>query len=158
MTLTLQLQLNGQPAEAQIDSRLLLTEALRDHFSLMGTRIGCLNGDCGACTVRLNGKLTKSCLVLAQTAQGGEVTTIEGMRLEGLKQAFIADNAFQCGFCTTGMLLAADHLLRSNGDPSENEIRQSIAGNLCRCTGYDDIVAAIRTAARRAKRRAQGDR
>ena len=127
-------------------------EFVRDELALKGTRMGCLTGDCGACTVFLDGAVVKACLALAGSADGSEVVTIEGAAKPSasrrtLQHHFVAQNGFQCGFCTTGMLLTAVELLRDNGNPRDEEIRPAISGNLCRCTGYDDIVAAIRAAA-----------
>jgi len=117
-------------------------------MDLKGTRIGCLTGDCGACTVKLNGNIVKSCLVLALSADGSELVTIEGAGdLTEIQNAFVAENGFQCGYCSTGMVMTADELLRSNPNASEADIRRAISGNLCRCTGYDDIVRAIAHAA-----------
>jgi carbon-monoxide dehydrogenase small subunit len=135
---------NGKPKCVTVDSRLLLVEMVRDALQLKGTRIGCLTGDCGACTLLLDGEVVKSCLILAIAAEWREIVTIEGASLDQLQNAFIAHNAFQCGYCTSGMLFAAADLLRANPHPTVEDIRIAISGNLCRCTGYDDIVAAIR--------------
>ena len=143
----LRCRLNGEGYERQIDSRLLLLDLVRNVADLKGTRMGCLTGDCGACTVLLDGKVVKSCLVLALSAEGREVVTIEGADgLSAIQDAFVAENGFQCGYCTTGMVLTAAELLRANPHPSDAEIRHALIGNLCRCTGYDSIVAAIRRA------------
>jgi carbon-monoxide dehydrogenase small subunit len=142
---------NGRPHATAIDPRSLLIETIRD-LGATGARIGCLTGDCGACTVLLDERLTKSCLVLAVSAAGGSVTTIEGERSSTaacLQEAFIANKAFQCGYCTSGMIMTAIDLLRKNPEPDEAEIRHAISGNLCRCTGYDDIVGAIADAAKK---------
>jgi len=144
----MQLVVNGEITRVSIDPRLLLVQLVRDHLGLKGTRIGCLTGDCGACTLLLDGQVIKSCLTLAVSANDREVVTIEGSSLEKLQRAFVAENGFQCGYCTSGMLLIAADLLQSSPLPSDEEIRAAISGNLCRCTGYDDIVAAIRRAAR----------
>ncbi|AXF12710.1 4-hydroxybenzoyl-CoA reductase subunit gamma (plasmid) [Paraburkholderia graminis] len=143
-----QLTLNGQPHRALADSRLLLVELIRDTLDSKGTRVGCLTGDCGACTVLLDGEVRKSCLILAASIVGNDVRTIEGCDgIEKLQEAFIAENSFQCGFCTSGMLIAAADLLKRNPSPSHDEIRHAISGNLCRCTGYESIVNAIWRAA-----------
>ena len=140
-------RLNGEGYERQIDPRLLLLDLVRNVADLKGTRMGCLTGDCGACTVLLDGNVVKSCLVLALSAEGREVVTIEGADgLSAIQDAFVAENGFQCGYCTTGMVLTAAELLRANPHPSDAEIRHALIGNLCRCTGYDSIVAAIRRA------------
>lgn len=146
-TVHLRCRVNGQDLDREVDPRLLLLDAVRNVADLKGTRMGCLTGDCGACTVLLDGKVVKSCLVLALSAEGREVTTIEGSEdLAALQDAFIAENGFQCGYCTTGMVLTAAELLRANPRPSDAEIRHALIGNLCRCTGYDAIVAAVRRA------------
>jgi aerobic-type carbon monoxide dehydrogenase small subunit (CoxS/CutS family) len=147
----LTLTLNGEPRTAQIDPRTLLVEALRDAFGVTGPKVGCGTGDCGTCTVRADGAIVKSCLTLAAAADGAVITTIEGLAgadgLTDLQQAFWDDYAFQCGFCLSGMLFAAQDLLERNPAPTDDEIRAAISGNLCRCTGYENIVAAIRRAA-----------
>ena len=147
----LELTLNGEQRTAEVDPRSLLVEAIRDGFGLTGTHIGCLTGDCGACTVELNGKIVKSCLELAAGAQGADVVTIEGLAENGqltpLQQAFWDEYGFQCGYCLPGMLFAARDLLAHNPAPDEHEIRTAINGNLCRCTGYHRIVKAIEAAA-----------
>jgi len=147
---TVHLTLNGEPRTADVDPRLLLVEAIRDVFGATGPKLGCGTGDCGACTVRRNGSVIKSCLELAVANDGADIVTIEGLAVGGtlsaLQQAFWDAYAFQCGFCLSGMLFAADDLLANNPAPSEAEIRGAIAGNLCRCTGYENIVVAIRAA------------
>ena len=141
-------RLNGEDFKRDIDPRLLLLDVVRDVAGLKGARMGCLTGDCGACMVLLDGKAVKSCLVLAQSAEDREVVTIEGADgLSTIQDAFVAENGFQCGYCTTGMVLTAAELLRSNPHPNDDEIRHALIGNLCRCTGYEPIVAAIRRAA-----------
>lgn len=140
--------INDVAFDHEIDPRLLLVEMIRDVAGLKGTRIGCLTGDCGACTIRIDGDVVKSCLVLALSAEGRAITTIEGAAgLAEIQRAFVVENGFQCGFCTTGMVLTAAELLRDNPQPSDVEIRRAISGNLCRCTGYDSVVAAVRCAA-----------
>jgi aerobic-type carbon monoxide dehydrogenase small subunit (CoxS/CutS family) len=148
----LSLTLNGEPCTAAIDPRMLLVEALRDAFGAHGPKTGCLTGDCGACTVRMDGAIVKSCLKLAVAAGGAEIRTLEGLAGEGgltpLQQAFWDEHAFQCGYCLSGMLFAAEDLLERIPSPADAEIRDAIGGNLCRCTGYDTIVAAVRSVAR----------
>ena len=147
----LTLTINGSPRTAQVESRTLLVHLLRDELNLTGTHVGCDTSQCGACTVLLDGHAVKSCTVLAVQAEGHEITTIEGLGANGglhpLQQAFWDKHGLQCGFCTPGMIMTAVDLLSSNPDPSEAEIRHAIDGNLCRCTGYQNIVAAIQSAA-----------
>jgi aerobic-type carbon monoxide dehydrogenase small subunit (CoxS/CutS family) len=147
----MELRLNGEQRSADVDPRMLLVEALRDAFGARGPKIGCLTGDCGACTVRLDGTIVKSCLKLAVAADGAEVQTLEGLADDGglgaLQQAFWDAHAFQCGYCLSGMLFAAGDLLERVASPSDEEIREAISGNLCRCPGYDPIVEAIRSVA-----------
>lgn len=145
----LRVTLNGSLRQAVVDSRSLLVEFIRE-LGATGTRIGCLTGDCGACTIIVDGRPVKSCLVLAVSAGGSCITTIEGCDdhiAASLKEGFIAEKGFQCGYCTSGMIMVALDFLASNSNPTETEIRQAISGNLCRCTGYDDIVNAIASAA-----------
>ncbi len=143
--------INGTEQEFLCAPRQTLLEVLRDVLGLTGTKEGCSNGNCGACTVLLDGRAVDSCLVLAVEAEGSQVDTIEGMaipdRLHPLQQAFLEGAALQCGICTPGFLMSAKALLDRNGDPSEEEIRFALAGNLCRCTGYDKIVRAVQSAA-----------
>jgi carbon-monoxide dehydrogenase small subunit len=145
------LTINGERREVEADPRLLLVDLVRDVLGLKGTHVGCLTGDCGACTMRVDGEIVKSCLELAASADGASVRTIEGLGSEGtlspLQQAFWDEYGFQCGYCLPGMLFAAEDLLRHNPEPSEHEIRHAIDGNLCRCTGYHGIVRAIQAAA-----------
>jgi carbon-monoxide dehydrogenase small subunit len=135
-----------------VEPRLLLVHALRDHLGLTGTHVGCDTSNCGACTVHLSGRAVKSCTVLAVQADGEEVTTIEGMAREGslhpLQEAFWNDHALQCGYCTPGMIMAAAALLQENPNPSEEDVRHALEGNLCRCTGYHNIVRAVLDAAK----------
>jgi len=146
------LTVNGTPYEVAIEPRQSLLQLLREELHLTGTKEGCSEGECGACTVLLDGKTVDSCLIFGLEAQGREVTTIEGLahgdQLHPVQKAFAEYGAVQCGFCTPGMILSAKALLDSNPHPTEAEIRQSIAGNLCRCTGYVKIVEAIQAAAR----------
>lgn len=139
--------LNSQKVSAQVESDMRLVDFLRDEMGLTGTKIGCGEGDCGACTVIIDGQTTNSCMVLAPQIDGKKVTTIEGLgsyeHLHSLQEAFIEEGAVQCGFCTPGMLLSAKALLDENPNPKRDEIIRSISGNLCRCTGYTKIVNAI---------------
>jgi carbon-monoxide dehydrogenase small subunit len=147
----LALTVNGAPRAIEVEPRTLLVHALRDGFGLTGTKIGCDTSRCGACTVLLDGRAVKSCTVLALQAGGSEVTTIEGLAEPGglhpLQAAFRDHHGLQCGFCTPGMILTAADLLSRIPDPSEDEIRRALHGNLCRCTGYQPIVEAVRAAA-----------
>jgi carbon-monoxide dehydrogenase small subunit len=139
--------INGEIYEDDIDVRRTLLEVLRENFGLTGTKKGCNEGECGTCTVLLDGKPVASCLVLAVEVQGKRIETVEGLarggELHPLQQAFLDHGAFQCGFCTPGVLMAAKGLLDENPNPSEAEVRRAIAGNLCRCTGYNKYVEAI---------------
>jgi len=141
---------NGEVREADVEPRLLLVHLLRDVFGLTGTHIGCDTSNCGACTVLVDGRSAKSCTMLAVSADGSDVKTIEGMaegaKLHPLQQAFWDQHGLQCGFCTPGMIMQASWLLGQSADPTEDEIREGIAGNLCRCTGYVNIVKAIQQA------------
>jgi len=147
---------NGQPRQAEVEPRLLLVHFLRDTLGLTGTHVGCDTSNCGACTCLLDGESVKSCTVLAVQADGAEVTTIEGIaastELHPLQEGFWAEHGLQCGYCTPGMIMAAADLLARNPDPSEQQIREGIAGNLCRCTGYHNIVKAIQHAAQMQRR------
>jgi aerobic carbon-monoxide dehydrogenase small subunit len=149
---TVQMTVNGQRHEHTVEPRLLLVHYLRDRLGLTGTHVGCDTTNCGACTVHLNGEAVKSCTVLAVQADGAEVTTIEGLadgdKLHPLQDAFWEKHGLQCGYCTPGMIMAAADLLQRNPDPSEEEVRHGLEGNLCRCTGYHNIVAAVLEAAR----------
>ena len=148
---TVALEINGVRREVQVEPRTLLAELIRDHLGLTGTKIGCDTSQCGACTIHLDGKAVKSCTVLAVQADGSNVTTIEGLARNGalhpLQEAFWAKHGLQCGFCTPGMIMTAAELLASGGNPTDDEIRHALEGNLCRCTGYENIVRAIREAA-----------
>jgi carbon-monoxide dehydrogenase small subunit len=145
------LRINGQDYALQVEADELLIDVLRDKLLLTGTKKGCGTGDCGACTVIMDGRPVTSCLVLAVAAQGKSIETVEGMadgeELHPLQQSFIDYGAVQCGYCTPGLLMMAKHLLQQNPSPTEAEIRAAIAGNLCRCTGYTKIVEAIQAAA-----------
>lgn len=143
--------LNGKRQSARVDTRLILVDFLRNSMGLTGTKTGCGIGECGACTVLIDGDPVNSCLVMAVSIDGKKVTTVEGLageELSGLQQSFIDAGAVQCGFCTPGMLLAAKALLDKNSAPTVEEIRKAISGNLCRCTGYEKIIRAIEDAAR----------
>ena len=145
------LRVNGVEYERVVETRLLLSDFLRDTLGLTGTHVGCEHGICGACTVMLDGQTVRSCLIFAVQADGAEVTTIEGLaeggKLHPLQEAFWEHHGLQCGFCTPGMLFSALELLRDNPQPTDREIREGIAGNICRCTGYQHIVEAVRAAA-----------
>jgi len=151
MKLPVRLKVNGNEVEGMVRPNSTLLDLLRDELGLTGAKQGCGEGDCGACTVLLDGAPVSSCLVLALQAEGSEVLTVEGLadkdRLHPIQQAFVEVGGVQCGFCTPGMLLTAKSLLDRNPDPDEREIRAAIAGNLCRCTGYQKIVEAISAAA-----------
>jgi carbon-monoxide dehydrogenase small subunit len=153
---SLQLTVNGQAVSTEVAPQTLLVDLLRGPLALTGTHVGCDTSQCGACTVLLDGQAVKSCSVLALQAQGGSVTTIEGLAtkapdgsatLHPLQEAFIACHGLQCGFCTPGMVMAASCLLQTNPQPSDEQIAEALEGNLCRCTGYVNIVAAVRQAA-----------
>ncbi len=142
---------NGRRRESEVEARTLLVHWLRDGLGLTGTHIGCDTTNCGACTVHLNGESVKSCTVLAAQADGAEITTIEGLAPDGglhpIQEAFWEKHGLQCGYCTPGMIMAAADLLQRNPSPSEEEIRHGLEGNLCRCTGYHNIVEAVKSAA-----------
>ena len=144
---------NGSTAAANIDPRMLLVQFLREHLRLTGTHVGCDTSQCGACVVHLDGKAVKSCTVLTVQCDGAQMTTVEGLEqggaLHALQQAFHEEHGLQCGYCTPGMLTRAYRLLKENPDPSEQEIRFGLAGNLCRCTGYQNIVKAVQSAVRK---------
>ena len=147
----IEITVNGKRHEREVEDRMLLVDLLRDGLGLTGTHIGCDTSQCGCCTVHLDGQAVKSCTVLAVQANGGEVTTIEGLARDGelhpVQQAFTECHALQCGFCTPGMIMAAASLLKDNPAPSEAEIIHGLEGNLCRCTGYINIVKAVQQAA-----------
>ncbi len=142
---------NGRACSHDVESRTLLVHYLRDTVGLTGTNVGCDTSSCGACTVHVDGEATKSCTVLAAQVQGAEVTTIEGMAgadgLHPMQQAFMECHGLQCGFCTPGMVMASTSLLDQNPHPTEAEVREGLEGNLCRCTGYHNIVKAVMSAA-----------
>jgi carbon-monoxide dehydrogenase small subunit len=150
---------NGRPRTAEVESRLLLVHFLRDTLGLTGTHVGCDTSSCGACTVLLDGTPIKSCTFLAVQANGREVTTVEGLaaggKLHPIQAGFKEEHGLQCGFCTPGMMLVSTALLAENPDPSEEEIRWAISGNICRCTGYQNIVKTVQWAARRMRQEDQ---
>ena len=146
----IKLKINGKGFEHEVESRFLLVHYLREKARLTGTHVGCDTGNCGACTIIFNGKAVKSCMILAVQANGAEITTIEGIAQNGLhpiQESFMDKFAIQCGYCTPGMIMSAHALLSVNPDPTEAEIREAIEGNLCMCTGYQQIVEAISHAA-----------
>jgi len=155
-THNIRVTVNGTAHEAEVESRLLLVHLLREVLRLTGTHIGCDTTHCGACTVLLDGTPVKSCTVLAVQADGREVTTVEGLEKDGklhpIQEGFWEKHGLQCGFCTPGMLMTSYALLRDNGNPSEPEIRRAISGNLCRCTGYVNIVKAVQYAAEKLRK------
>ncbi len=147
----IKMTVNGQPVEADVEPRLLLVHFIRENLNLTGTHIGCDTTSCGACTIHLNGTPVKSCTVLAVQADGAEITTVEGLaqngKLTAIQEGFQEKHGLQCGYCTPGMMMTATALLADNPNPTEDEIRWGISGNLCRCTGYINIVKAIQYAA-----------
>ena len=160
MKKSIELTVNGKSHRVEVDTRMVLADMLREHLRLTGTHIGCGTGTCGACTVMLNERTTKSCSVLAADADGQSVTTIEGLStsaaaLHPIQEAFAANQGLQCGYCTPGLVLSTLQLLQRNPDPTEEEIRHGIAGNLCRCTGYHFIVTSIQAAAKSMQEAAQ---
>jgi carbon-monoxide dehydrogenase small subunit len=151
----IKLRVNGVDEEVFVEPWWSLAQALREELNSTGTKIGCDTGNCGACTVLVDGKVVKSCLLLAVKAKGKEILTIEGLtengKLHPLQEAFIEHFAVQCGYCTPGMIMAAKDLLDENPDPTEEEVREALRGNLCRCTGYVKIVEAVLAAAKKTK-------
>jgi carbon-monoxide dehydrogenase small subunit len=164
MAVEIQIQVNGTQHQTKVEPRLLLVHYLRDVLGLTGTHVGCETSICGACTVLLDGKAVKSCTVLAVQANGASVTTIEGLAgtqrngngLHPVQEGFWEKHGLQCGYCTPGMILSSVELLNTNPDPSEREIRHALDGNLCRCTGYQNIVEAVQYAANKMKPRNGG--
>ena len=144
--------INGERYERTVLARQLLVHFIRDTLGLKGTHIGCDTGNCGACTIIVNGKTIKSCMMLSAQADGAEIETVEGLSSDGelndLQEAFHKHHGLQCGYCTPGLLMSATHLLRQNPNPSEEEIRRGVRGNICRCTGYVNVVKAIEEASR----------
>jgi len=155
MKQTIRVTINGRLYEEDVEPRVLLSHFLRENIGLTGTHVGCVIGECGACSVLLDGKVVKSCLHFAVQADGREVTTVEGLAKNGalnpVQEAFVKNYAFQCGYCTPGMVMTSYALLQRNPNPSEEEIRKALAGNLCMCTGYVQIVEAVKEAARGSK-------
>ncbi len=156
-TLSLEFKVNGQEHKLSVTPNKRLLDVLREDLNLIGVKEGCSVGECGACTVIMDGKIINSCMVLAGQAQNSEILTVEGLekeegKLHPLQQAFLDAGAVQCGFCTPGMLMSSYNLLQSNPDPDEEEIKDAIAGNFCRCTGYKQIIDAIKLAAERMNR------
>jgi len=150
---TIEVTVNDKKQRVDVDTRMVLADMLRDKLRLTGTHIGCGTGSCGACTVMLNGETVKSCCILAVDVDGQKIQTIEGLssgphQLHPIQEAFVENQGLQCGYCTPGMVLSALQLLSQNPSPSDDEIRHGIAGNLCRCTGYQFIVKSIREAAK----------
>jgi carbon-monoxide dehydrogenase small subunit len=152
----IQLRVNGQAYEEEAEPRMLLSYFLRETIGLTGTHVGCVVGECGACSILLDGRLVKSCLLFAVQADGKEITTVEGLATNGelspIQEAFVKHYALQCGYCTSGMLLASHALLSRNPDASEEEIRRRLSGNLCMCTGYTQIVDAVKAVAKEYKK------
>ncbi|MEW6170371.1 MAG: (2Fe-2S)-binding protein [Candidatus Omnitrophota bacterium] len=153
----IEIKVNGKNYELEVNSNTLLVEVIRDQLLLNGTKNACNNGECGSCTVIMNAKSVLSCLILAADCNGAEITTIEGLsndlnKLHPIQEAFVEKGAIQCGFCTPGMILSAKYLLDTNPDPSEEEIKIGMSGNLCRCTGYVKIIEAVKEASRKIKK------
>ncbi len=149
------IKINGRIYQDEVEPRLLLSYFIRETVGLTGTHVGCVIGECGACSVLVDGKLVKSCLLFAVQVDGKEILTVEGMatnsELHAIQEAFVEKYGLQCGYCTPGMILAAHHLLSHNPDPTDDEIRKGLSGNLCMCTGYMQIVEAVKEAARSLK-------
>jgi carbon-monoxide dehydrogenase small subunit len=146
------LDVNGERFEREVEARTLLSDFLRHELRLTGTKVGCEHGVCGACTIHLDGEPVRSCLLLAVQADGHALTTVEGLHAPELRAAFQESHALQCGYCTPGFLMSIDVFLRETPDPSDEEIRAALSGNLCRCTGYLPIVDAVRLASERLRR------
>lgn len=150
MTISLSLTVNGKAVDRVVDPRTLLVQLIRDHLQLTGTHVGCDTAQCGACTVHMNGKAVKACSMLAAQAQGADVVTIEGLGSEGdlhpMQVAFRECHGLQCGYCTPGMIMSSVHLLKNNPEATEAEIRTGLEGNICRCTGYQNIVRSVQHA------------
>ena len=155
INVTINVTINGRRYAEDVEPRQLLPHFLREQIGLTGTHVGCVIGECGACTLLLDGKLVKSCLLFAVQVNGKEITTIEGLakngELDPVQEAFVEKYGFQCGYCTPGMIMAAHALLQDNSDPSEEDIRRGLAGNLCMCTGYAQIIDSVKEAAKKIK-------
>jgi carbon-monoxide dehydrogenase small subunit len=155
MKRTINVTINGRRYAEDVEPRQLLPHFLREQIGLTGTHVGCVIGECGACTLLLDGKLVKSCLLFAVQVDGKKITTIEGLakngELDPVQEAFVEKYGFQCGYCTPGMIMAAHALLQDNSDPSEEDIRRGLAGNLCMCTGYAQIIDSVKEAAKKIK-------
>ena len=151
MSITVSFTLNGESVSAEVESRTLLVDVIRDHLGRTGTHVGCDTSQCGACVIHLDGRSVKSCTMLAVQAEGANVGTIEGVAQNGnlhpMQEAFREHHGMQCGFCTPGIIMSALDLVKQNADPSEKEIREWLEGNLCRCTGYQNIVRAVKAGA-----------
>ena len=148
----MQMTINGVVQEFEVDDQTLLVEVLRDHFHLTGTHIGCDTSQCGCCTVLMNNEAVKSCTMLAAQATGSQIVTIEGLASDGLhpvQEAFSQEHGLQCGYCTPGMIMSTVHLLNRHPNPSDDQIKEGLAGNICRCTGYVNIIAAVKSAAKK---------
>ncbi|RKX81804.1 MAG: (2Fe-2S)-binding protein [Spirochaetes bacterium] len=156
MKIPISIKINGREYNVEVKSNELLLNVLREKFGLLGAKYGCGIGECGACTVLLNGRAILSCLTLAVSVNGQEITTIEGLsdgsKLHPLQESFIEEGAIQCGFCTPGMILSAKALIDEKPEPTNNEIKEAIRGNVCRCTGYVNIITAIKAGAKKIKR------
>ena len=152
---SIKMTVNGKEVSGEVEGRTLLVQFIRDHLGLTGTHVGCDTSQCGACTVHMNGRVVKSCSILAVHADGAEILTIEGLAdgdtLHPMQEAFRQHHALQCGFCTPGMVMSAIGIVNDNPEPSEKEIREALEGNICRCTGYHNIVEAIDAAAKEMK-------
>jgi len=151
MTVKVSMTVNGKPASGEVEERTLLVNFIRDHLRLTGTHVGCDTAQCGACTIHMNGRAVKSCNMLAMQAEGAEIVTIEGIAkadgtLHPMQEAFRQHHGLQCGFCTPGMVMSAIDLVKNTPNPTEEQIRDQLDGNLCRCTGYHNIVKAIKAA------------
>ena len=148
----MQMTINGVVQEFEVDDQTLLVEVLRDHFHLTGTHIGCDTSQCGCCTVLMNNEAVKSCTMLAAQATGSHIVTIEGLASDGLNPvqgSFSQEHGLQCGYCTPGMIMSTVHLLNRHPNPSDDQIKEGLAGNICRCTGYVNIIAAVKSAAKK---------
>jgi carbon-monoxide dehydrogenase small subunit len=155
MTINIKMTVNGKEVSGEVEGRTLLVQFIREHLGLTGTHVGCDTSQCGACTVHMNGRAVKSCSILAAHADGTDVATIEGLadgdKLHPMQEAFREHHALQCGFCTPGMVMSAISIVEDNPDPTSDEIRHALEGNICRCTGYHNIVEAIGAAAKEMK-------